>query len=133
MVQLHEVYSNMKFDKMEGNTFLHFHLTVAPDLFCIRQLLKSNHKADVNTQNDLGGTPFHACCMHHGAGAIGRVEAFMKAGADPYIANHEGETPYDLAAEFMKKRIEQLHMKYEKNRLTRMVEAKGKKAATMKI
>lgn len=47
-----------------------------------------------NTQGPFGNTMLHSAVLY---GDIGEVRRLLAAGADPQIANHEGQTPLRVA------------------------------------
>lgn len=91
----------------EGRTLLH----EARMLSNVRLLLALG--ADINAQDDDGNTPlFHDMQDHQGLAPLLNVfndvshqepvlspkgQILMKSGADPFLANHAGQTPHDFA------------------------------------
>ena len=88
-------------DRLKNTALLAMLKTNKINMKLLRKLISVG--VDPNTQNSLGNTPLHRIVRmnsNHSA-----VEFLINSGADPYLPNFKGKSPFDLASESLKKHI----------------------------
>ena len=86
----------------QKNTPLHSSLkTNKINLPLIKKLISMG--IDPNTQNSLGNTALHR--MVRMSSSLSAIEFLIDAGADPYLTNFKGKSPYELASGSLKNHI----------------------------
>lgn len=88
------VYSLNDYIQLKGSA--NYKKTINTYVELIKEVDKSNSKADVNVKGDLGNTPLHVAAMK-GDPII--IEQLLKLGAKTDIKNNFGATPFQLAVD----------------------------------
>lgn len=76
----------------KGNTILHLAI-INKNIEVVKTILKDSTGLNINFANNMGNTPLHQAALNND---LIMISLLINYGADKYIMNNYGETPYNL-------------------------------------
>ncbi len=96
-------------DKMENSAI---HLTFKTNKIFLKAIQKLVELGlDPNSQNSHGNTPLHKIVRMNSNNAA--LDFMIKSGADPYLENNKGKSPFDIASDSVKRNIRRKMNKFK--------------------